>query len=815
GQGMLLKEPIEMRGEKAVYAVWGFWREGDTMETFARHTMTAWINWRFSGMSAAERAKTIAVIETIPGLGESELAPSEISAGCFYPLGLTQKLLSQFRIASGEIAREKQRAKEIEAEEAAVPVGSEEVATRPPPTEPAPGVRKTPGEQPSKRGEPTKGNWEVLAGNEPLAQRYLKQMQHFAGLPLSPSVSALASGGLTAEELTTIVGESAVYKHYTDLFTQSYTEFQSAGGSDLERFAPLVETVLQQFTWGNPTAVSNLLSIGKGKSWIPEEAKQLGIAHRLEGWLLYDENGAPLRSITGQQWRDPGYVGARQPSWGFNIGEISDPALRGILNSLRQQVGDPNRMVVQAARALHENIELVKPKVAEGLTEEVIKKFEDALPMFIGFLAGHGLAQLLTMSGNPYLVAIGVALKALLAAAGYIMDIDFAASAMERLLLAARFLSRVARDDNGKLTDLSLEYLDKAAVPLRDMVADLAMLTAFVGFGRLLAAIKGRGGERPRIECHSCAIEPKPGEARQAGTVEKSVPVEPSKAGPEAKPRAAEPGAPEAKPSAVEPGAPEVKPAPTEPGAPEAKHPAEPVTPKAEEPKARKRKTKEPTLEEQQRQTRTESLTSQLQNKKDLHRTIVDEIVDITRELKDLREQQRQKPTTERANTIRDLEAQQRQLASESSLVLDETARLDRKIAESKLPLYDKVRAATPTAKAAEGALKRAAGKDQVSGQTASNLQVDHLNPVKEVTTYEGFDRLSWEQQKTACDLPGNLVVMEGGANASKGSRSWEEWPQWQDFYKDPAVKARMLALEAAAHIEIKNYIAETLKSSK
>ena len=41
---------------------------------------------------------------------------------------------------------------------------------------------------------------------------------------------------------------------------------------------------------------------------------------------------------------------------------------------------------------------------------------------------------------------------------------------------AARYLSRVSRDDNGQLTALSHEYLGKAAVPLRDMVTDIVVL---------------------------------------------------------------------------------------------------------------------------------------------------------------------------------------------------------------------------------------------------------------------------------------------------------------------------------------------------
>jgi hypothetical protein len=349
---------------------------------------------------------------------------------------------------------------------------------------------------------PTQANWAILRDNPELSRLYLQHMEHFGGLALTPPVQQAASDGLTPEELVGIVGPSKRLLHLTNLFTQGFTEFSATGGSDLARFGILMERILEQFVWGNPTATHNQLRIGMG--W-PEEGRQ-GIAHRASGILLYDENAQPLPSFAGTRFRDEGYTATTPPSeFGINIALITDPVLRGILNSMRQQVGDPTRMVAHGAGAYFQNIELVNAKVREGLTEEILQKFEDALPAFVGFLAGHGLATFLMRVPNPVVAGIGLALKGLLTAAGYVMSIDFAGSAMQRLLKAASHLSRVEpAPQGGRPTSLSLYHLEEAARPIRSMVADIAMTAATIGLTRLLGAIRGRG--TATIECTRCRI---------------------------------------------------------------------------------------------------------------------------------------------------------------------------------------------------------------------------------------------------------------------------------------------------------------------
>ncbi len=127
----------------------------------------------------------------------------------------------------------------------------------------------------------------------------------------------------------------------------------------------------------------------------------------------------------------------------------------------------------------------------------------------------------------------------------------------------------------------------------------------------------------------------------------------------------------------------------------------------------------------------------------------------------------------------------------------------------SNLSLYDKVRAATPRTKAAENALKRAAGVDEISGTPSSKLQVDHLVPVKEIVNMPGFDKLSWEDQISIVDMSENLKAMDGSANASKGAYSWEEWPNAKEYYPDLNLRNKMIAEEARIRAKIQKAIAD------
>jgi hypothetical protein len=99
---------------------------------------------------------------------------------------------------------------------------------------------------------------------------------------------------------------------------------------------------------------------------------------------------------------------------------------------------------------------------------------------------------------------VGLALKVLLKAAGYLMQIQLLESALSRLKEVAWHLSRVEVDDQGQVKEdtISKEHVEKAAVPLRDLVADIALIAATHALGKLLRAAQS-GDAKCELGCKS------------------------------------------------------------------------------------------------------------------------------------------------------------------------------------------------------------------------------------------------------------------------------------------------------------------------
>ena len=112
-------------------------------------------------------------------------------------------------------------------------------------------------------------------------------------------------------------------------------------------------------------------------------------------------------------------------------------------------------MAFEAANIYFENIERVNAEVRSGLSDEIIRKFEDMIVPFTGFIAGHAVSSFLIRFPNPEVATLGLVLKGSLTIAGYVMDIQFCAEALDRLAQAAAELIRVEKDDKGQLTQLS------------------------------------------------------------------------------------------------------------------------------------------------------------------------------------------------------------------------------------------------------------------------------------------------------------------------------------------------------------------------
>jgi hypothetical protein len=307
-----------------------------------------------------------------------------------------------------------------------------------------------------------------------------------------------ASNGLSADEVADLIALDLRIRIVVDLFTQGWREFRAANGKAIDKFQPLVRTVIEQYLRGNPNAVANQLRIGYGEpGW-----NMLGIAHRPTNQIWYDQLGNPLEGLSGLGFRDKGFRGAAPPQWAQEHGvEIDDPAVRLFLDILRQEFGDPALIIAEAAQVYFDNIELVNSRVQSKLDQQIRDQFVDSLPFVIGFLAGHGVSWLLMRMAHPAAVAAGLALQGLLRAAGYLLAIETSVGALERLLEAARHLIQVKKNDSGQFTILSQGELDKAADILRVIVADIAITVGTLSLGKLL-----RSGKRLRLSCTRCRI---------------------------------------------------------------------------------------------------------------------------------------------------------------------------------------------------------------------------------------------------------------------------------------------------------------------
>lgn len=620
--GQVLKPPLEIEGTQYVYRIWGTLKEGEGTHAFGRRVIDGWVRWRFGQLSADvhKRVRDYAVGHLVAG---PDVSPAP---NCQYFIPADAEAMNQVRILSGEVAREKEAAKQKKEEEARKAAEAAEAAKAPPAapgggeaepkageepgppptappapsgqkkeeTPPVPGALKAPPGEKQAEGEQKGGGYGIVKGaveeskkqsmepvatvspdatvlSDPkLAAQYLKLLEHFGGRVITAADKTAAADGLTKEELASVTSGDPTAELIMAFFTQGYAEFKAAGGTPIEAFDRLEETIIEQLVRGNPTASHNQLKIGYSTIF-PQEKNILGIVHRGTGELYYDADGFPLPAYGGTGLRDKGNIGSHQPEWGINIANIDDPGVRILFNALRQTFSDPMRMTGEAAEVYFNNVELVNAKVRQGLPALVWEKFKEMLPYFVGFLAGDLLASFLMRVPNPVVAGAGLALKVLLQTVGYVFAIDLAASALARLKDVAWHLSRVETNDKNQLTELSTDHIDKAAKPLRDIVADIALIAATVGFARMLRLLQSGKG-KGTLGCNSpCEIKPgegvtppelKPGEVKPP-QVKPGEPV-PGVKPPEVKPPEVKPAepVPEVKPPEVKPGepAPGVKP---------------------------------------------------------------------------------------------------------------------------------------------------------------------------------------------------------------------------------------------------------------
>ncbi len=354
--------------------------------------------------------------------------------------------------------------------------------------------------------EPINAHRRVLASNAGLSALYLLLLEHFTGLEVSRALDRQARDGLDASELAPLLAADIRRAAITDLFTQGWVEFREAGGSDLMRFEPLIERILEQYLRGNITARANLLRIGRA---FPER-EVLGIAHRRSGLLLYDDMGLPMQGLAGIALRDVGFIGyeppgmapavegaGEEPTETLTESELGDALVRNLFS---QALGvDDTVMIAQAAQTIFNNLERVAHEVEDDLSEEIRDAIGPTLFVLAAFMMGHATARLMMRSPNPVAIAIGVALEGMLRIAGYIMGLEFLGQTLDVLLRAAFHMSRVHNDADGNPTRLSELHIRSAARPLATLITNIAIAMGIAALGASLRRVRS-GGARGVID---------------------------------------------------------------------------------------------------------------------------------------------------------------------------------------------------------------------------------------------------------------------------------------------------------------------------
>ncbi|MFI7495301.1 hypothetical protein ACH9D2_11370 [Kocuria sp. M4R2S49] len=144
-------------------------------------------------------------------------------------------------------------------------------------------------------------------------------------------------------------------------------------------------------------------------------------------------------------------------------------------------------------------------------------------------------------------------------------------------------------------------------------------------------------------------------------------------------------------------------------------------------------------------------------------------------------------------------------LKKDISVALDQEAKLVQQLYREGRPLYEIMRAASPSYASRTRVLADAGGRDAATGlrPRSGALHVDHVVPLNEVVRMPGFDKLRPERQLEIVNDVKNLRAIDALANSSRGDRSWQDWANAILHY-DAAAIARMRALEQ----EVRNYIA-------
>jgi hypothetical protein len=143
-------------------------------------------------------------------------------------------------------------------------------------------------------------------------------------------------------------------------------------------------------------------------------------------------------------------------------------------------------------------------------------------------------------------------------------------------------------------------------------------------------------------------------------------------------------------------------------------------------------------------------------------------------------------------------------LKQDLRVAAEQERRLVQQLFREGRPLYDIMRAASPSSAVRRLVRAEALGRDAVTGALPRTgaLEVDHVVPLNEIVQMKGFDKLRPERQLMIVNDVKNLRAIDALANSSRGDRSWSEWAQAAIHYS-PAAIAKMRVLED----ELRTYV--------
>ena len=765
GAGETIK-PVTLKGDGPnaktytyAYAIWGQWQASDTLETFRDRVLPKWVHWRFAGISAPEAKNLVAYLKEQNLI---RLNVGSLQVGYFYAIPIENAVMAEARRVSGEIDREEDARKKQKAAAA----GGE--ATGKPPADKG-ADKDAAGGDGSPEGERTvavTGDPGALAGNAALATLYLDMLARYAGLAVDRK---RAEHGLTREEVAEITKGSDAARDMTAVFTQGWREYGAAGGADIARFGFMEEALLTQRARGNFTAQHNQLAYGK-------DPEGLGLYKRGTLFRYYDENGAPVMKIGGG-YRDPGYRSMVPPKAALAI-PITDRGLLSVLSSIKNVTLDDQVQIYAAAKGFWDNQDLLWPAVRDGWDGygAVEAELRRQMPVLVVFLGLHGIAITLQKFNDPKAKAVGVVLEYMLKAAGKVFQITFIGEMLELLYSSGLELSKIERKPGEALDSLSQAHLTQAALSMRQLLAAAiaaGLTAAMVEVSRQTAITIGN------IKPPGGGLQPAPATVGAPGSLAR--PGAAAAAGPPtglARPPIGVPIAPQNLETRGSGSSGEKKPkAPADVKDPEAK----PAAGKAEEGAGEKpEKTPKEVL-----QAAKDRKLGEITEKQILLETIYAEIAEAVEEGK------QRLSDAERTTLRQKLDG----LAREANLEGAEKDRLLRQFDNLSISPYERARAYSMSEQARKAVIDRAKARDELSNKPA-DVTVDHIVPVNEIVEMEGWNELTWEQQKEILSDPDNLIGMDRGPNSSKSDLRWSEWKNGRRIYGD-VVADRMIAREA------------------